>query len=269
MISQLSFICFFLLFATAIFIQAVEILDESSPFNNDELTTKSLNFNLSNSTTNHTNIPTIAPSSSSKHHNDTTASPAVPSSPTAPTTPTTPTTPTVSPSITAPVVPTTPTSPNSPSSSPTTTNDNKPSPPTPNSNPTSKPTKRYTTNPTISPTITAHPTTTSHKNDHNKSHHGFGYYILQTMKWIFILAITVVLGFMIYQNWDQIYYYLMEILHRLRVGCEVCYEKIKIMIMKLIVKLNSLRRRSGGSSGGLGDDGDGSMLDGLLMGERE
>ena len=124
MISQLSFICFFLLFATAIFIQAVEILDESSPFNNDELTTKSLNFNLSNSTTNHTNIPTIAPSSSSKHHNDTTASPAVPSSPTAPTTPTTPTTPTVSPSITAPVVPTTPTSPNSPSSSPTTTNDN-------------------------------------------------------------------------------------------------------------------------------------------------
>jgi len=41
------------------------------------------------------------------------------------------------------------------------------------------------------------------------------------------------------------------------------------MIMKLIVKLNSLRRRSGGGSGGLGDDGDGSMLDGLLMGERE
>ncbi len=66
-----------------------------------------------------------------------------------------------------------------------------------------------------------------------------------------------------YKYWDEIYYFLMECLHRLRVCCEKCLNKSKQIVTRLIVQMNIAR----GSGGGAGDDG--SMLDGLLMGERD
>ena len=69
--------------------------------------------------------------------------------------------------------------------------------------------------------------------------------------------------FLARENWDTIYYFLMECLHRLRVCCGKCLEKGKDLVMRLIVRMNNAR----GGGAGSGDD-DGSMLDGLLMGSR-
>ena len=80
-----------------------------------------------------------------------------------------------------------------------------------------------------------------------------------------IIAILGVCAFFGHKYWDQIYYFLMECLHRLRVCCEKCVDKSKEIVGRMIVRMNVARGR--GSFGG-GDD-DGSMLDGLLMGERD
>lgn len=66
-----------------------------------------------------------------------------------------------------------------------------------------------------------------------------------------------------YKYWDEIYYFLMECLHRLSVCCEQCLGKSKQIVARMIVKMNAAR----GGGGGPSDDG--SMLDGLLMGERD
>lgn len=55
----------------------------------------------------------------------------------------------------------------------------------------------------------------------------------------------------------------MECMHRLSVFCQAFGMKCKELVMRLIVKYNAVR---GGAGSGVNDDG--SMLDGLLMGER-
>lgn len=79
---------------------------------------------------------------------------------------------------------------------------------------------------------------------------------------MFIIAICGVLGFFAFKYWDQIYYFLMECLHHLRVCCAACLTKTKEMCTRMVIRINSAR-----NGGGAGGD-DGSMLDGLLMGSR-
>lgn len=65
---------------------------------------------------------------------------------------------------------------------------------------------------------------------------------------------------MVREHWDKIVYFSMELMHRIRVGCDKCLTASKQMVLKLIARG---RLRRGGD-----DDGDGSLLDGLLMGHR-
>ena len=55
----------------------------------------------------------------------------------------------------------------------------------------------------------------------------------------------------------------MQMLHKLSVCCEQCLNKCKHIVTRMIIRTNVARVSSGG-----GED-DGSMLDGLLMGERD